>query len=90
MANHEEHNKELTHEELKYQEHMKRAADLSKIELFLSARGEYESALTYKPGDPDATEKIAHCQARIKKDRNRVLIILPVLIAIIVLVILFA
>ena len=90
MAHHEEQNEHLTHEELKYREHMKRAADLCKIDLFLTARSEFELALQYKPGDPAATAKVEECTKNISRDRKKVLVILPIVIAIIVAVILFA
>ncbi len=90
MAHHEEQHENLNHEELKYREHMKRAADLCKIDLFLTARSEYQLALQYKPGDPEATANMEACTANIRRDRKKVLIIVPIVIAIIVAVILFA
>lgn len=90
MAHHEEQHETLSHEELKYREHMKRAADLCKIDLFLTAKSEYELALTYKPGDPEATAKAEQCLHNINRDRKKVLVIVPIVIAIIIAVILFA
>jgi hypothetical protein len=88
MSNHEIHEENLPHEEIKYREHMKRATDLSKIELFLTARSEYLLALQYRPGDPEATEKAAECTRLIRRDRKRVLVIVPIVLAIIVTIIL--
>ncbi len=88
MSHTEPHDEHLSHEELKYREHMKRAADLAKIELFLSARGEYQKALLYRPGDATATEKIGECSRNISRDRKKVLVIVPIVLAIIVAVIL--
>lgn len=90
MAHHEEQHENLNHEELKYREHMKRAADLCKIDLFLTARSEYRLALQYRPGDPEATAKVDECTQNIRRDRNKVLVIVPVVLAIIVAIILFA
>lgn len=88
MAHHGEQTEHLTHEEIKYREHMKRAADLSKIDLFLTARGEYQLALLFKPEDPEATAKTEECTANIARDRKKVLVIVPVVLAIILAVIL--
>lgn len=90
MAHHEEHTENLTHEELKYREHMKRASDLCKIDLFLTARSEYELALKYRPGDPEATEKAIQCGRNIERDRRKVLVIAPIVLAVIIAIILFA
>jgi hypothetical protein len=79
----------LPHDEIKYQEHMKRGKDLAKIELFLTARGEFEKARYYREGDPEATLKIEECTGRIRQDRKKVLIILPFLFAAIALVAIF-
>lgn len=88
MSHHDVGEENLTHEELKYREHIQRATHLTKIELFLTAREEYKLALLYRPGDDLATAKVAECDSRIRKDRNKVLIIAPIIIAIIVAVIL--
>jgi hypothetical protein len=90
MAHQEAHEENLSHEEIKYREHMKRAADLCKIDLFLTAKAEYELALTYKPGDPEAAAKAEQCQSNINRDRKKVLVIVPIVVAIIIAVILFA
>jgi hypothetical protein len=90
MAHHEEQTEALSHEELKYREHMKRAADLCKIDIFLTARSEYLLALQYKPGDPEATAKADECSANIARDRKKVLVLVPIVLAIIIAVILFA
>ncbi len=80
----EEH---LTHEELKYREHTQRGADFCKIDLFRSAREEYKTALKYKPGDEFSTAKVAECQSFIDRDRKKVLVIVPIVLAFIVAVI---
>jgi hypothetical protein len=90
MAHHEEHTEHLSHEELKYREHMKRAADLCKIDLFLTARSEFLLALQYKPGDQEAAAKAEECSANIRRDRKKVLVLVPIVIAVIIAVILFA
>lgn len=90
MAHHEEHTENLSHEEIRYREHMKRAADLCKIDLFLTAKSEYELALTYRPGDTEATAGAGQCQLNIERDRKKVLVIVPIVFAIIIAVILFA
>ena len=90
MAHHEDNNEHLSHDELKYREHMRRADDLCKIDLFLTARGEFLLALQYKPGDPEATARAEECTNNIARDRKKVLVLVPVVIAIIVAVILFA
>lgn len=90
MAHQEVHEENLSHEELKYREHMKRAADLCKIDLFLTAESEYELALTYRPGDPEATAMAGQCRSNINRDRKKVMVIVPIVLAIIIVVILFA
>ena len=83
MAHHEESNGILSHEELKYQEHTRRASDFIKIELFRSAREEFKLALNYKPGDPFSLSKIAECNGFICRDRTKVLVIVPIVLALI-------
>jgi hypothetical protein len=90
MAHHEEHEEHLSHEELMYRYHIQRGSDFTKIDLFLSARGNYELALRYKPGDSFSLEKINECNAAIRRDRKKVLVIAPIVIAIIACVIIFA
>ncbi len=90
MATHEIPEETLSHEEIKYREHMKRASDLAKIELFLSARSEYQLALQFRPGDPEATGKAEDCTRHIAHDRRKVLVIVPILLAIIIAVILLS
>ncbi len=90
MTTHEIHEESLSHEEIRYREHMKRAADLAKIELFLSSRSEYQLALQFRPGDPEATAKAAECTQRISRDRKKVLVIIPIVLAIILAVILLS
>jgi hypothetical protein len=88
MAHHVETEENLTHEELMYRYHIQRGSDFTKIELFLSARNNYELALKYRPGDPFATEKIASCAEQIRKDRKKVLAVVPFVLALIVVIIL--
>lgn len=90
MTHAEEQAENLTHEELKYREHMRRAEYLCKIDLFLTARSEYVLALQYKPNDPEATAKAEECTRNIARDRKKVLIIVPILLAVILTVILLA
>jgi hypothetical protein len=87
MAHQEINEDNLSHEEIRYRYFMTRGVDFTKIELFLSAREHYKQALLYKPGDPEATEKIAWCNDRIRKDRKSVLILVPLVLALIAVVI---
>jgi hypothetical protein len=88
MAHHETQEENLSHDEIMYRYHIQRGSDFTKIELFLSARNNYQMALKYHPGDPFATEKIAACTEQIRKDRKKVLVIVPFVLAVITLVIL--
>jgi hypothetical protein len=88
MAHHETQEENLSHEEIMYRYHIQRGSDFTKIELFLSARNNYEMALKYHPGDPVATEKMAACTEQIRKDRKKVLAIVPIVLAVITIVIL--
>jgi hypothetical protein len=88
MEHHQDQEENLTHEEIKYRYHIQRGYDFTKIDLFLSARENYEKALAYKPGDPFATEKISECEAAIRRDRKKVLVIVPIVLGIIVAIIL--
>jgi len=45
-------------------------------------------ALQYKPNDPEATAKAEECTRNIARDRKKVLIIVPILLAVILAVIL--
>jgi hypothetical protein len=83
MAHEEIHEENLSHEEIMYRYHVQRGSDFTKIELFRSAREMYKNALIYKPGDAFATEKIAECNKYISRDRKKVLVIVPVVLAII-------
>jgi hypothetical protein len=87
MAHQEEITSMLSHEDYKYQEHTRRAADFKKIDLFRSAREEYKLALNYYPGDPVATTGIDECNSYIKRDRRKVLFIVPFVLALIAVVI---
>ena len=88
MAHHAESTENLSHEEIMYKYHIQRGSDFTKIDLFLSARNNYEMALQYHPGDPFATRRITECTEQIRKDRTKVLIILPFLLGLIAAVIL--
>jgi hypothetical protein len=88
MSTHEPQAENLTHEELKYREHTQRGADFCKIELFRSAREEFKAAMKYKPGDEFAAGKAVECQEHINHDRKKVLILVPIVLAIITAVIL--
>ena len=87
MSHHETNEENLSHDEIMYRYHIQRGSDFTKIDLFLSARNNYQMALKYHPGDPVATEKAAACNEQIRKDRKKVLVILPFVFAIIALVI---
>jgi hypothetical protein len=88
MAHHEESTENLSHDEIMYKYHMQRGMDFTKIDLFLSARTNYELALKYRPGDHLAAEKASACTGQIRKDRKKVLTVLPFVLALITLVIL--
>jgi len=88
MAHHNTQEENLSHEEIMYRYHILRGSDFTKIELFLSAYNNYEMALKYHPEDPFATEKMAACTEQIRKDRKKVLMIVPFVLAIITIVIL--
>jgi siroheme synthase len=83
MSDHETTEENLSHEEIKYKYFIQRGLDFTKIELFRSAREHYKQALIYKPGDPFTSERIAACNAQIQKDKIKVLIIVPFVLAII-------
>jgi hypothetical protein len=87
MAQEEIHEENLSHEEIMYRYHIQRGMDFTKIELFRSARENYKEALKYKPGDPLAAERMVACNNQIKKDRVKVLVLVPIVLAIIVTVI---
>jgi hypothetical protein len=77
----EEVNEEnLSHEEIQYRYYIQRGLDFTKIELFRSAREHYKHALLYKPGDPFVLERIDACNNQIRKDRVKVLILVPIIL----------
>jgi hypothetical protein len=85
---HQEVNEEnLSHEEIQYRYYIQRGLDFTRIELFRSAREHYKQALNYKPGDPFVLERIDACNEQIRKDRNKVLIIVPLVLGLIAAVI---
>jgi len=80
----------LSHDEIMYREHFQRGNDFCKIELFRSAREEFKAALQYKPGD-EASEKMREeCDGHIRRDARKVYILVPIVLAIIAAVIIFA
>ncbi len=83
MAHEEIQQENLTHEEIMYRYHMQRGMDFTKIELFRSARENYKAALSYKPDDEQAATRARECNDQIKKDRVKVLILVPIVLAII-------
>ena len=89
MANQEVNEENLSHEEIMYRYFIQRGLDFTKIELFRSAREHYKQALIYKPGDPFVLERINACNLQIKKDRTKVLILVPLVLAVIAAVIVF-
>jgi hypothetical protein len=86
MAHHETQEENLSHEEIMYRYHILRGSDFTKIDLFLSARNNYERALKYHPADPFATERITACTEQIRQDRKKVLVIAPIVLAVIAIV----
>ena len=88
MAHEEVQEENLSHEEIQYRYHIQRGSDYMKIDLFRSARETYKDALKYKPGDSFSAEKIDLCNQYISRDRKKVLIIVPIVLAVIVGVIL--
>jgi hypothetical protein len=87
MSHQENQDEHLTHEEIKYREHTQRGADFCKIDLFRSAREEFKAALKYRPGDEFSAAKVIECQGYINRDKKKVLVIVPIVIAIIAAVI---
>ena len=87
MAHQEVNEENLSHEEIKYRYYIQRGLDFTKIELFRSAREHYKLALNYKPGDSFVLERIDACNRQIRKDRTKVLILVPIVLAVIAAVI---
>ena len=87
MSNQEINEQNLSHEEIQYRYYIQRGLDFTKIELFRSAREHYKQALIYKPGDPFVLERIDACNNQIRKDRVKVLIIVPIVLGLIAAVI---
>ena len=83
MAHHHEPEENLSHEEIMYRYYVTRGSDFTKIDLFLSAKNHYAFALKYKPGDPFCLQRIEECSQQIKKDRVKVLAIVPIVLAVI-------
>jgi hypothetical protein len=87
MAYHEVNEEDLSHEEIQYRYYVQRGLDFTRIELFRSAREHYKQALNYKPGDPFVLERIDACNQQIRKDRTKVLILVPLVLGLIAAVI---
>jgi hypothetical protein len=87
MAHEEVNEEKLSHEEIQYRYYIQRGFDFTKIELFRSAREHYKQALSYKPGDPFVLERIDACNQQIRKDRTKVLILVPLVLGLIAAVI---
>ena len=87
MANQEVNEENLSHEEIKYRYYIQRGLDFTRIELFRSAREHYKQALNYRPGDPFVLERIDACNQQIRKDRTKVLILVPMVLGLIAAVI---
>lgn len=77
----------LSPEEKKYNDYMRRGDDFYRIELFKSAKEMYLEALKYLPEDDNAKTKADDCRRLIKRDMKRILVILPILIILVMLVI---
>jgi len=80
----------LPHEEIMYREHYQRGQDFCKIELFRSAREEFRAALHYKPGDEAAKKLFEECKLQVKSDAKKVYLLVPIVLAIIAAIIIFA
>ena len=87
MAHQEVSEENLPHEEIQYRYYIQRGLDFTRIELFRSAREHYKQALNYKPGDPFVLERIDACNQQIRKDRTKVLILVPLVLGLIAAVI---
>jgi hypothetical protein len=87
MAHEEVKEENLSHEEIQYRYYVQRGLDFIRIELFRSAREHYKQALNYKPGDPFVLERIDACNAQIRKDRTKVLILVPLVLGLIAFVV---
>jgi len=87
MAHQEINEGNLSHDEIQYRYYIQRGLDFTKIELFRSAREHYKQALNYKPGDPFVLERIDACNQQIRKDRTKVLILVPLVLGLIAAVI---
>ena len=87
MAHEEVKEENISHEEIQYRYYIQRGLDFTRIELFRSAREHYKQALNYKPGDPFVLERIGACNEQIRKDRTKVLVIVPLLLVLIAFVI---
>jgi hypothetical protein len=87
MAHQEVQEENLSHDEIQYRYYIQRGLDFTKIELFRSAREHYKQALNYKPGDPFVLERIDACNQQIRKDRTKVLILVPLVLGLIAAVI---
>jgi hypothetical protein len=83
MAHEEAREENLSHEEIQYRYYVQRGMDFIKIELFRSAREHYKQALKYKPGDAFVMEQIDACNVQIRKDRTKVLILVPLVLGLI-------
>ena len=89
MTHHSDHQEFLSHEELKYREHVQRANDFLKIELFRSAREEFKRALAYTSDDTSLKEKIEDCNLHIRQDARKIYVIVPIVLAVIAAVLIF-
>ena len=87
MAHQEVQEENLSHDEIQYRYYIQRGLDFTRIELFRSAREHYKQALNYKPGDPFVLERIDACNQQIRKDRTKVLILVPLVLGLIAAVI---
>ena len=83
MSHHETNQEHLSHDEIMYNYFVQRGMELAKIDLFLSSRNHYEKALQFKPNDPHCLERMRECTDQIREDRKKVLVIVPILLAVI-------
>jgi len=90
MAHTSLYDQHLSHEEIKFREHFQRGLDFIKIELYRSAREEFKAALRFNPESEEAKTKMLDCDENIRKDARKVYLLVPVVLAIIAAIIIFA
>jgi hypothetical protein len=84
-AHHEELN--LTPEEKRYRACMTTGDDFIRIEIFRSAEAWFKRALDVKPGDKEASGKLAETREKIKRENKAIYAIVAVLAVVVLLVV---